>query len=86
MAAIEALIQEILRAPAVESVQRQPLAHPWCYAPAAGSASDSSWEWYDSSYDLQAGLEVTEHHVPAALCAAVFHQSARRQHSTPTRR
>ncbi|MEY8879061.1 MAG: hypothetical protein AB9M60_21300 [Leptothrix sp. (in: b-proteobacteria)] len=72
MVAIEALIQEIVRTPVVATAPRvrRPLA--WVAAPASAREEDQSREWYDSSYDLQTGLEVTEHHVPAALCAAVF--------------
>jgi hypothetical protein len=75
MAAIETLIQEILRTPATDATPRTSKGLAWIAAPA--SNTEHSWEWYDSSYDLQTGLEVTEHDVPASLCAAVF-QSARR--------
>lgn len=76
MVATETLIQEILRSPGSEITPRNSNGLPWMAAPAADP--DSSWEWYDSSYDLQAGLDVTEHEIPAALCAAVFQHAQRR--------
>lgn len=75
---IETLIQEILRAPAVDvgsASMRQNRSLLWLAAPAGDS--ESSWEWYDSSYDLQAGLDVTEHQIPVELCAAVFQDTQR---------
>lgn len=72
MVAIEALIQEIARTPVVTPAPRARRPLVWVAAPASAREEDQSREWYDSSHDLQTGLEVTEHHVPAALCAAVF--------------
>lgn len=78
MAAIETLIQEILRTPATDATPRTSKGLAWIAAPA--SNTEHSWEWYDSSYDLQAGLEVTEHDVPPSLCAAVFQLALRHDH------
>jgi len=72
MVAIEALIQEIARSPVAPTTPRVKRGLAWVAAPASAREEDQSREWYDSSHDLLAGLEVTEHHVPAALCAAVF--------------
>jgi hypothetical protein len=33
---------------------------------------DVSWDFYDSSYALRSGLQVTVREVPAELCRAVF--------------
>ncbi|MEY4752477.1 MAG: hypothetical protein RJA44_152 [Pseudomonadota bacterium] len=75
---IETLIQEILRAPAVDvgsASMRQNRSLLWLAAPAGDN--EAGWEWYDSSYDLQAGLDVTEHQIPVELCAAVFQNTQR---------
>ena len=79
MVAIEALIQEIVRSPVVATAPRTKRPLVWVAAPASARDEDHSREWYDSSHDLLAGLEVTEHHVPAALCAAVFQLPRRHQ-------
>lgn len=79
MVAIEALIQEIVRSPAVATAPRPRRAPAWVVPPASAREEDQSREWYDSSHELLAGLEVTEHHVPAALCAAVFQLPRRHQ-------
>ena len=78
MAAIEALIQEIVRTPAIAPAPRKNPGLSWVAVPNAAGDREGSWEWYDSSYDLHSGLEVTEHHVPAALCAAVFQTAQQR--------
>ncbi|MEY2686466.1 MAG: hypothetical protein RL375_664 [Pseudomonadota bacterium] len=66
----DALIDEILKCPGTE--QRTPV--PAVVRPASYQAdNDEKFSgFYDSSYDLLAGLSVIERKVPAKLCAAVF--------------
>jgi hypothetical protein len=66
----DALIDEILKCPGTE--QRTPV--PAVVRPVSYQAdNDEKFSgFYDSSYDLMAGLMVIERKVPAKLCAAVF--------------
>ena len=66
----DALIDEILKCPGTE----QRAAVHAAVRPATYQVdSDEKFSgFYDSSYDLLAGLMVIERKVPAKLCAAVF--------------
>ncbi|MFM2065352.1 MAG: hypothetical protein RLZZ584_261 [Pseudomonadota bacterium] len=65
----DALIEEILKLPGVAHMSRAPSRPKISLAP---DDETMNWDFYDSSYALRAGLEVTEREVPASLCKAVW--------------
>jgi hypothetical protein len=64
------LIEEILKLPGTVHLNGAQLRHRHHAAPLPDD--DASWDFYDSSYALRSGLQVTEREVPAELCRAVF--------------
>lgn len=73
----DALIDEILKLPGTEQCTPAPaVVRPTSYQ----ADNDEKFSgFYDSSYDLLAGLMVIERKVPAKLCAAVFPPDWRHQ-------
>jgi hypothetical protein len=65
----DTLIEEILKLPGVKHLNSAPSRPPISFEPDDDAAN---WDFYDSSYALRTGLEVTEREVPASLCKAVF--------------